>query len=173
MYHHLFGISAGLRVPVIPGARVSGPFCPWWGLPWQTGPGPPYTESQKRFRVSLARTWDTRAPSWSQAWGRATTASAWWPDLCPRGPAGFSSKRRREKPFVRARHPQVKGGRPDLGARRGAVEPAVSRGVGLSSTLEQPTVRGGGQAGVAFGSPAQCLRVGVWRQASLPPPSGP
>ncbi|KAI3354305.1 hypothetical protein L3Q82_018491, partial [Scortum barcoo] len=32
------------------------------------------------------------APPWSQAWGWGSQASAWWPGLCPRDPAGLSPK---------------------------------------------------------------------------------
>ncbi|TWW80945.1 hypothetical protein D4764_01G0007600 [Takifugu flavidus] len=41
----------------------------------------------------------TGAPSWSQAWGWGTLASAWWPDLCPWSPAGHSPKRQHGTPF--------------------------------------------------------------------------
>ncbi|TWW80607.1 R2 Retrovirus-related Pol polyprotein from type I retrotransposable element [Takifugu flavidus] len=34
----------------------------------------------------------TGAPSWSQAWGWGTLASAWWLDLCPRSPAGTARR---------------------------------------------------------------------------------
>ncbi|TWW81711.1 hypothetical protein D4764_01G0015260 [Takifugu flavidus] len=48
----------------------------------------------------------TRAPSWSQAWGRGTLACAWWPDLCPWSPAGHSPKRQHGIPFPWAHHLQ-------------------------------------------------------------------
>ncbi|TWW62932.1 hypothetical protein D4764_04G0015790, partial [Takifugu flavidus] len=48
----------------------------------------------------------TGAPSWSQAWGWGTLASAWWPDLCPWSPAGRSPKRQHGTPFPWAHHLQ-------------------------------------------------------------------
>ena len=33
--------------------------------------------------MSLARTRVTGAPPWSQAWGRGSFGSAWWPGLYP------------------------------------------------------------------------------------------
>ncbi|TWW61317.1 hypothetical protein D4764_05G0014070 [Takifugu flavidus] len=48
----------------------------------------------------------TGAPSWSQAWGWGTLASAWWPDLCLWSPAGRSPKRQHGTPFPWAHHLQ-------------------------------------------------------------------
>ncbi|KAI3377917.1 hypothetical protein L3Q82_009047, partial [Scortum barcoo] len=35
----------------------------------------------------------TGIPPWSQAWGWGSQASAWWPGLCPRDPAGLSPRK--------------------------------------------------------------------------------
>ena len=51
-----------------------------------------YDEYNYWISVSLARTRATGAPLWSQAWGWGSQASAWWPGLYPRGPAGPSPK---------------------------------------------------------------------------------
>ncbi|XP_073341887.1 odorant receptor 131-2-like [Pagrus major] len=45
--------------------------------------------------VYVARNGVTGAPPWSQARGWGSQASAWWPSLCPRDPAGHSPKERR------------------------------------------------------------------------------
>ena len=66
----------------------------------------PYDEQNKWSCVSLARTWVTGAPPWSQAWGWGSGASAWWPGLYPWGPAGHSPKRLRGTPFPPAHHQQ-------------------------------------------------------------------
>ncbi|KAI3364975.1 hypothetical protein L3Q82_001139 [Scortum barcoo] len=47
----------------------------------------------------VARIGVTGAPPWSQAWGWGSQASAWWPGLCPRDPAGLSPKWRRGPAF--------------------------------------------------------------------------
>ena len=65
-----------------------------------------YDEKQGWSRVSLAQIPVTGAPSWSQAWGRCTTATAWWLDLCPCGPARLSPKRQRGTLFQWAHHLQ-------------------------------------------------------------------
>ncbi|TWW62709.1 hypothetical protein D4764_04G0013560 [Takifugu flavidus] len=71
----------------------------------------------------------TGALSWSQAWGRGTLASAWWPDLCPLSLARHSPKRQHGTPrgLTTCRR----------GQGEGALEPVFSRGVGLSTTLER------------------------------------
>ena len=54
----------------------------------------------------VARIGDTGAPPWSQAWGWGSQASAWWPGLCPRDPAGRSPKERRGPALLWAHHSQ-------------------------------------------------------------------
>ena len=56
--------------------------------------------------VHVARNGVTGAPPWSQAWGWGSQASAWWPGLCPRDPAGRSPKERRGPALLWAHHSQ-------------------------------------------------------------------
>ena len=52
-------------------------------------------EEAKIEEVYVARNGVTGAPPWSQAWGWGSQASAWWPGLRPRDPAGCSPNERR------------------------------------------------------------------------------
>lgn len=52
-------------------------------------------EKNKIKEVYVARADVTGAPPWSQAWGWGSSASAWWPGLYLRDPAGPSPKKRR------------------------------------------------------------------------------
>ncbi|KAI3364639.1 hypothetical protein L3Q82_011422, partial [Scortum barcoo] len=52
-------------------------------------------------RCYVARIGVTGAPPWSQAWGWGSQASAWWPGLCPRDPAGLSPKWRNGDAWAR------------------------------------------------------------------------
>ena len=65
----------------------------------------PY-EKEKTKDSDVARYGGTGASPWSQVRGWGTCASAWWPDLCPRGPAGLSPKERRGSNLLWAHHPQ-------------------------------------------------------------------
>ncbi|KAI3360357.1 hypothetical protein L3Q82_014669 [Scortum barcoo] len=49
-------------------------------------------DTKKNKDRYVARIGVTGAPPWSQAWGWGSQASAWWPGLCPRDPAGLSPK---------------------------------------------------------------------------------
>ena len=69
------------------------------------GSSDPYDEYKHWLYVSLARTRVTGAPSWSQAWGWGSMASAWWPGLFSWGPVGHSPKKQRGTPFPWAHHP--------------------------------------------------------------------
>ena len=66
----------------------------------------PYEEENLWFGVSLARTRVTGAAPRSQARGWGSLASAWWPGLFPRGPAGHSPKKRRGTLLQQAHPPQ-------------------------------------------------------------------
>ena len=55
--------------------------------------------------MSLARTRVTGAPPWSQAWGRGSFGSAWWPGLYPWGPVGLSPNEQRGFASPWAHHP--------------------------------------------------------------------
>ncbi|KAK0145690.1 hypothetical protein N1851_015412 [Merluccius polli] len=77
--------------------------------------------------MSLARTWVTGAPPWSQAGGWGSRASAWWPGLYPWGPAGHSPKRRRGTPFL-----QTTSGR----GQRGRVQCELGSGTWNQSSRE-------------------------------------
>ncbi|KAK7909723.1 hypothetical protein WMY93_014407 [Mugilogobius chulae] len=93
----------------------------------------------------VARIGVTGAPSWSQAWGGSSQASAWWPGLSPRDPAGPSPKRQRGTTF---RRPTTR--RKD---HRGRVQ----------------CVLGGGRGEVP-GRPRPCARslaLGTWNVTSL------
>ncbi|KAI3355458.1 hypothetical protein L3Q82_018295, partial [Scortum barcoo] len=62
----------------------------------QTKSGSQAHHEQKNIKDRyVARIGVTGAPPWSQAWGWGSQASAWWPGLCPRDPAGLSPKWRR------------------------------------------------------------------------------
>ncbi|KAI3352168.1 hypothetical protein L3Q82_020979 [Scortum barcoo] len=54
-------------------------------------------KNKDRYVARIGRHY--RAPPWSQAWGWGSQASAWWPGLCPRDPAGLSLKWRRGPAF--------------------------------------------------------------------------
>ncbi|GAA6112047.1 gastrula zinc finger protein XlCGF7.1-like [Tachysurus ichikawai] len=54
----------------------------------------------------VARYGATGAPPWSQARSWGSHASAWWPGLTPRGPAGLSPKERRGADLPWAHHLQ-------------------------------------------------------------------
>ncbi|KAI3359216.1 hypothetical protein L3Q82_002744 [Scortum barcoo] len=57
----------------------------------QTKSGSQAHHEQKNIKDRyVARIGVTGAPPWSQAWGWGSQASAWWPGLCPRDPAGLS-----------------------------------------------------------------------------------
>ncbi|KAI3351865.1 hypothetical protein L3Q82_020695 [Scortum barcoo] len=59
----------------------------------QTKSGSQAHHEQKNIKDRyVARIGVTGAPPWSQAWGWGSQASAWWPGLCPRDPAGLSLK---------------------------------------------------------------------------------
>ncbi|KAI3369266.1 hypothetical protein L3Q82_007517 [Scortum barcoo] len=66
----------------------------------QTKSGSQAHHEQKNIKDRyVARIGVTGAPPWSQAWGLGLMqASAWWPGLCPRDPAGLSPKWRRGGP---------------------------------------------------------------------------
>ncbi|KAI3358173.1 hypothetical protein L3Q82_003172 [Scortum barcoo] len=59
----------------------------------------PIMNSKNNKDRYVARIGVTGAPPWSQAWGWGSQASAWWPGLCPRDPAGLSPKWRRGPAF--------------------------------------------------------------------------
>ncbi|KAI3368075.1 hypothetical protein L3Q82_026898, partial [Scortum barcoo] len=72
----------------------------YWGLKskvtGQTKSGSEAHHEKKNIKDRyVARIGVTGAPPWSQAWGWGSQASAWWPGLCPRDPAGLSPKWRR------------------------------------------------------------------------------
>ncbi|KAI3371025.1 hypothetical protein L3Q82_023675 [Scortum barcoo] len=86
------------------------------------------------------------APPWSQAWGWGSQASAWWPGLCPRDPAGLSPKWRCVGP------PSSR-----LTTRRKVHEGPVQCGLGSS--------RGGGPRQP---NPwTKTLAIGTWNVTSL------
>ena len=73
----------------------------------QTKSGSNAPNEQYKIRdVYVARIGVTGAPPWSQAWGWGSQASAWWPGLCPRDPAGPSPKERRGPALQWAHHLQ-------------------------------------------------------------------
>ncbi|TWW77035.1 hypothetical protein D4764_12G0004250 [Takifugu flavidus] len=127
----------------------------------------------------------TGAPSWSQASGRGTLASTWWPDLCP-----WSPKRQHGTLFLWAHHLQEgprEAGTWNVTSLMGK-EPELMREVevfrldivGLTSTHSKgsgTSLLGRGwtlyHSGVADGEatgrggnsrcfPAQCLYIGVY-----------
>ena len=71
----------------------------------KSGSKNPYGKIQFKDR-DVARYGAAGAPPWSQARGRGSYASAWWPGLSPRGPAGLSPKERRGTVFPWAHHLQ-------------------------------------------------------------------
>ncbi|KAI3371487.1 hypothetical protein L3Q82_024071 [Scortum barcoo] len=117
------------------------------------------------------------APPWSQAWGWGSQASAWWPGLCPRDPAGLSPKWRRGPAHLPV-------GSPPAGkVHEGPVQCGLgsSRGGGASTTqsLEQNSgnrdmechLTGGGRSLSSCGS---SLRgAGPSTTLELPRVSGP
>ncbi|KAI3369623.1 hypothetical protein L3Q82_025335 [Scortum barcoo] len=71
-----------------------------FGVTGQTKSGSQAHHEQKNIKDRyVARIGVTGAPPWSQAWGWGSQASAWWPGLCPRDPAGLSPKWRRGPAF--------------------------------------------------------------------------
>ena len=109
MSHHLIVVE-GFACPSDPRSYVVGGFMPLEGSPMANrslGEGPDkvwltndlYDEQKQWSKVSLARTRVTGAPLWSQAWRWGSEASAWWPGLCPWGPAGLSPKGKHGPPL--------------------------------------------------------------------------
>ncbi|KAI3365799.1 hypothetical protein L3Q82_000798 [Scortum barcoo] len=90
----------------------------------------------------------TGAPPWSQVWGWGSQASAWWPGLCPRDPAGLSPK---------FRNGDVGPPSSRLTTRRKVHEGPVQCGLGSS--------RGGGPRRP---NPwTKTLAIGTWNVTSL------
>ncbi|KAI3354214.1 hypothetical protein L3Q82_018754 [Scortum barcoo] len=114
----------------------------------QTKSGSQAHHEQKNIKDRyVARIGVTGAPPWSQAWGWGSQASAWWPGLCPRDPAGLSPKWRRGPITPSSR----------LTTRRKVHEGPVQCGLGSS--------RGGGPRRP---NPwTKTLAIGTWNVTSL------
>ncbi|KAI3352063.1 hypothetical protein L3Q82_020879, partial [Scortum barcoo] len=114
----------------------------------QTKSGSQAHHEQKNIKDRyVARIGVTGAPPWSQAWVWGLQASAWWPGLCPRDPAGLSPKWRRWARNLPSR----------LTTRRKVHEGPVQCGLGSS--------RGGGPRRP---NPwTKTLAIGTWNVTSL------